>query len=73
MGENILARVGGEWVGAAANTLPPAATATETRMQTVIEVPRFGRVRFTFERTRYRHNKHVGSFWSGKHAEVIDA
>ena len=44
--ENILARVGGEHVAAALNTLPDPAVGTEERRETVIEVPELGQVRF---------------------------
>ena len=71
MGANIMPLVGGEWVGAAVNSLPHPSTAPSKIMETVIEVPRLGPVRFTMERTAFRHNKHVGHFWRCKHAEAI--
>jgi hypothetical protein len=42
VGENILARVGGEHFAAALNTLPDPAVDTEERRETVIEIPELG-------------------------------
>jgi hypothetical protein len=54
---NILARVGGEHVAAALNTLPDPAVDTEERRGTVIEVPGLGQVRFTCKRFVSRKGK----------------
>ena len=44
---NILARIPGEYIAEAVKTLPPAATSKEPNLETTIEVPGKGRVRFT--------------------------
>jgi hypothetical protein len=61
--ENILARVGGDYVSAALKALPSAETAKDEVMESVIEVPGFGKVRFTCKRFKHKHYKHSRAFW----------
>lgn len=61
--ENILARVGGDYVSAALKALPSAETAKDEVMESVIEVPGFGKVRFTCKRFKHKHHKHQSVFW----------
>lgn len=60
--ENILARVGGEYVAAALQTLPNPETTQDEIQETVIEVPGCGMVRFTCRRMVGRHRKHQWRF-----------
>jgi len=69
--ENILARVGGEHVATALNTLPDPAVGTEERRETVIEVPELGQVRFTCKRFVSRKGKLRNAFWVAEKAELV--
>jgi hypothetical protein len=62
--ENILARIGGEHVAAALRTLPDAETAKEDSQEAAIDVPGFGKVRFSCRRVTGRQGKYRYKFWS---------
>jgi hypothetical protein len=70
---NILARIGGEYVAAAIKALPDSKTATEDFRESVIEVPNFGKVRFTCRRVKSKHHKCVNVFWSAIAAMRVNA
>jgi hypothetical protein len=70
--ENILARVGGDYVSAALKALPEAETAKDEVMKSIIEVPRFGKVRFTWKRFKHKHRKSYSVFWTATKAAKID-
>ena len=62
--ENILARVGGQYVAVALQSLPSAATDTESERHAVIEVPALGRVRFFCKRFIPQKGRARTPFWS---------
>jgi hypothetical protein len=62
--ENILARVGGNYVSAALKVLPNAETAKDEVMESIIEVPGFGNVQFTCKRFKHTHRKSYSVFWT---------
>lgn len=63
--ENILAKVNGPELSAALDTLPDAANAAKDEIhETVIDVPRLGRVRITCEIRIARQGKNRRKFWS---------
>ena len=70
--ENILARIGGDYVAAAINALPDPKTATEEFRESVIEVPNCGKVRFTCRRFKSKHHKSVNVFWSAISAVKVN-
>jgi len=57
MEENILRKIGGQYISAALQTLPDAETSTVDLQKTVIEVPVFGRVRFLCKRMTGKQGK----------------
>ena len=69
--ENILARVGGDYVSAALKDLPNAETAKDEVMESIIEVPRFGKVRFTCKRFKHKHGKFYSVFWTATKAVKV--
>jgi hypothetical protein len=71
MDQNVLAKIRGEHVAAALQTLPAAATDTVDERTTEIEVPHFGRVRFYFRRLSSRKGKARHSFWTAEKAVVV--
>jgi hypothetical protein len=68
--ENILARIPGEYVADALQTLPNAATATEEFMQAFVHVPRIGRVRITAKRSKHTRGRSTHYFWTAESAVV---
>ena len=72
MEENsILARVPGEYVGLALNSLPPAETAEDRIYEVEIDAGHAGRVRIYARRYRYRHRKNSYWTWSAVRAEAV--
>ena len=70
--ENILRLIRGEDVAAATKQLPDPNTANEEFQETVMEVPNFGKVRFTCRRFKSKHHKSVNIFWVAIAAVKID-
>jgi hypothetical protein len=73
VGNGILSRVPGEYIGAASQSLPAAVSAPDQVMSVEIDAGWLGRVRLTFEKHKYHRPK--GKFsavsWSCKHAELV--
>lgn len=72
MGENILRKIGGQYVAQALQTLPNAETSKEDFMETVIELPVFGLVRFRCQRMTGRQGKHRYRFWTANEEEKVE-
>jgi hypothetical protein len=73
MDENgILARIPGEYVSDALKTLPKADTATQTPLDTQLDVPGIGRVRFSAKRLGSKKGKSTTYFWSIFQAIKVD-
>lgn len=71
MAENILARVPGQYLGAALQTLPNPETAKAETMEVTIEVPGIGTVRVTAERMKHKRARSTYYFWSPKAAVLL--
>lgn len=56
---------------AATNLLPPAATATDARMEVDLDAGPDGRVRFFAEKKQVKHHRHSHYFWAVYRAEPI--
>jgi hypothetical protein len=65
---NILSRVPGQYVSAALKTLPSAEAATDATLETVIDVPELGRLRFTCKRMSSKKGKSTNWFWCAESA-----
>ncbi len=59
MSENILRKIGGQYISQALQTLPNAETSKEDSQEIVIELPVFGRVRFICPRMIARQGKNA--------------
>lgn len=70
--ENILRLIRGEDVSAALKTLPDPNTTNEDFQETVIEVPTFGKVRFTCRRVKSKHHKSYNVFWNAIAAVKVE-
>jgi hypothetical protein len=70
--ENILRRIGGDYISAALKALPNAETAKDEVMESVIEVPDFGKVRFTCKRFKHKYRKSYSVFWTATKAVRVD-
>ena len=68
--ENILARIPGEYIADALQTLPNAATAKEEFMEAVVHVPGIGRVRITAKRLKHKRGQSTHYFWTAESAVV---
>ncbi len=62
--ENILARVGGDYVAKALQSLPTAETARDKVMESVIGVPGFRKVQFTYKRFKHKYRKSYSVFFT---------
>jgi hypothetical protein len=69
--DNILERVPGQYVSAAVQTLPNAATAAEDSMEAIVDVPGIGAVRFTARRHKSKKGKVSHHFWTAERAVVV--
>lgn len=67
----ILARIRGQDIAAALNTLPPAESCETATVETEYDVPDVGRVRFTVERCRSKRGKFVRYFWTACRAVLV--
>lgn len=69
---NLLAIIPGEYVSSALRTLPdPTATPGEL-VESVIEVPGLGRVRFTCRKLSARKGKNTRWFWTAERAVQVE-
>jgi hypothetical protein len=66
-----LARIRGEHVSAALQTLPPAATDSVDERTTEYDVPELGRVRFYFKRFTSKKGKSRYTFRTAERAVVV--
>lgn len=62
--ENILILITGDYVAKAVQQLPPPDSVAETVMETALEVPRIGLVRFTATKKEARHHRSRHRFWA---------
>ena len=69
----ILGRIQGQYVSAALNQLPPAASSTAKHQEVDIDAGPNGRVRFFAEKKEARHHRHSHYFWSVYRAEPVGA
>lgn len=68
----ILPRVPGEYVGAAINTLPAPTSTSDAVMETEIDVPGIGRVRFTAKRNESNRGRSRNYFWTATKAVIVE-
>ena len=75
---NLLARIPGEHIARAAQTLPDAEDAPDEPHHVVITVPRIDamrgsrRVRITFKRFKHKFHRRTRWFWTAESAELVD-
>lgn len=69
---NILASIPGEYVSEALQTLPNAGTTMQATLETIIDVPDKGRVRFTCRRFCHKKNKSSYWFWTPEKAVAAE-
>ena len=72
MSENILRKIGGQYIAAALQTLPDAETSKEDFQETAIELPVFGIVRFKCRRMDGRQGKYRYRFWTAIEAFKVE-
>lgn len=68
----ILARIPGQYVADALKTLPSPEDSLDDLLETEIDVPDIGRVRFVAERNHSKRGKFVYYFWSAKRATLVE-
>lgn len=68
----ILAKIPGEHIGAALQTLPDPASAKSETLEVERDVPGIGRVRFTAVLYKSKHGKSVIYFWGASKAVLIE-
>jgi hypothetical protein len=69
--DNILATVPGQYIGEASLTLPLPETATVDEMAVEVEAAWVGKVRITYRRWKYRHQRTTRWAWSAVSAERV--
>lgn len=69
----ILGRIQGQYVSAALNLLPHAASSAAKHQEVDIDAGPDGRVRFSAEKMEARHHRHSHYFWSVYRAEPVNA
>jgi hypothetical protein len=67
----ILVRIQAQYVAAALNLLPPAASSTTKHREVEVDAGPDGRVRFFAEKKEARHHRHSHHFWSVYRAEPV--
>ncbi|SCY30973.1 hypothetical protein [Nitrosospira sp. Nsp13] len=72
MSENILRKIGGQYIAEALNTLPDAERSKEDFTETVIKLPVFGHVRFKCQRMTGRQGKYRYRFWTAIEAFKVE-
>jgi hypothetical protein len=70
--ENVLAFIPGDCISAAAQTLPDAATDTETFREVEIDVPQWVKAKIRFKRFHFKRGKTDRWFWTAESAERIE-
>ena len=70
--ENVLHFIPGDYISAAGQTLPDAATDTEEFREVEIDVPRWFKARIRFKRFHFKRGKMRRWFWTAESAERID-
>lgn len=63
-----LARIPGQYIAKALNTLPPAETAALDVMEVLIDVPSLGAVRITAKRMKHKRGRFTHYFWTADRA-----
>jgi len=69
----ILAKVPGDVIGRASQTLPPAKAGQPEHLTAEADAGHHGRVRITFELSSSRRGKWRNWFWTAVHAEGLDS
>lgn len=73
MDNGILARIPGEYVARALDSLDdPASYTTYERIATELEVPSVGNVKFTCVCLRMRKGKSARNYWVAERAELVE-
>jgi hypothetical protein len=72
MEENILRKIGGQYVSEALQTLPDAENSKEDFIETAIQLPVFGQVRFKCQRMTGRQGKNRYRFWTAIEAVKVE-
>ena len=72
MADNILRSIGGQYIAEALKTLPDAETSKEDIQETIVELPVFGRVRFTCQRMTAKQGKNPARFWTAIEAVEVE-
>jgi hypothetical protein len=67
--ENILARIPGQYIAQALNTLPNAEKAELDVMEVLIDIPNLGAVLITAKRMKHKKGKSRHYFWNADRAE----
>ncbi|ABF12334.1 hypothetical protein Rmet_5475 (plasmid) [Cupriavidus metallidurans CH34] len=67
----ILGRIPSQYVSAAVNLLPPAASTTASHQEIELAAGPVGKVRFFAEKKLARHHRHSHYFWSVYRAEPV--
>jgi hypothetical protein len=70
--ENVLRFIPGDYISAAGQTLPDAATDREEFREVEIDVPRWFKVRIRFKRFHFKRGKMDRWFWTAESAERIE-
>ena len=71
MNENILRKIGGQYVSQALQAPPDAENSKEDFIETVVELPVFGMVRFKCQRMTGRQGKNRYRFWTAVEATKV--
>jgi hypothetical protein len=69
---NILPRIPGQYLASTSLGLPDAATTNEREVHATMEVPGHGKVLIIFERMTHKRGKSSHTWWSPKHAQVLN-
>jgi hypothetical protein len=70
---DMLASIPGEWIGVAAQSLPEAATCSDTFREASVQLPDGRLVVITFRRLSHRHGHSRHWFWSAIRAIPVDS
>ena len=68
---NLLVRIPSQYIAAGSRNLPNADTSTDETLQSVVDVPNIGRVRFTYKRFSHKRSRSHYFFWAVESAELI--
>jgi hypothetical protein len=70
--ENVLRFIPGDYISAAGQKLPDAATETEEFREVEIDVPCWFKARIRFRRFHFKRGKMGRWFWTAESAEMIE-